>query len=469
KDIEKKCVDEIHALINDRIIASFCDFLKDGALKTCQNDFDRLKQVVAEYEKDVEQTPAYQVLKKTLLVGYSLSSKDFMLGPLSIILRKMKHFIKLIVKNPGLVLSMSTPVEDERWKEYQADVYLSSVSKENLVDCLITSLNGWFENQHREFVEKITSSEQLVEKSMKLTEKERSDIKALYPRVARLHLLTMDVTSKYKFRGFRIDTEGKLGSAAQCDMFRVLNEIGEPTLAAKRIISCETSLDDIATEVYHSSAFEHPNLVHVVGVRLHKRRPEENWYTVEIYMELMLCDAWTLMQRYSLPVKQRLKIGLRIATSLQFLHSSELVHQDVALSNVWVNEDLNKVKLAPFGIVKCYSHNNQQTTSIPVYLAPEIATGRSSPDASTDVFSLGIALWYLFEGTGRRHPEYVELLPSFGPIQLPGAQDRRPKRLPGMPDQLWSLMERCWSGTPDSRPSAESAADSLRQIVDSLN
>uniref|UniRef100_A0A1I8G7C2 Protein kinase domain-containing protein n=1 Tax=Macrostomum lignano TaxID=282301 RepID=A0A1I8G7C2_9PLAT len=385
KDIEKKCVDEIHALINDRIIASFCDFLKDGALKTCQNDFDR------------------------------------------------------------------------------------SVSKENLVDCLITSLNGWFENQHREFVEKITSSEQLVEKSMKLTEKERSDIKALYPRVARLHLLTMDVTSKYKFRGFRIDTEGKLGSAAQCDMFRVLNEIGEPTLAAKRIISCETSLDDIATEVYHSSAFEHPNLVHVVGVRLHKRRPEENWYTVEIYMELMLCDAWTLMQRYSLPVKQRLKIGLRIATSLQFLHSSELVHQDVALSNVWVNEDLNKVKLAPFGIVKCYSHNNQQTTSIPVYLAPEIATGRSSPDASTDVFSLGIALWYLFEGTGRRHPEYVELLPSFGPIQLPGAQDRRPKRLPGMPDQLWSLMERCWSGTPDSRPSAESAADSLRQIVDSLN
>uniref|UniRef100_A0A1I8HCN5 Dynamin_N domain-containing protein n=1 Tax=Macrostomum lignano TaxID=282301 RepID=A0A1I8HCN5_9PLAT len=155
KDIEKKCVDEIHALINDRIIASFCDFLKGGALRLCLQEFDDLKQKVAEYEKDVEQTPAYQVLKKTLLEGYSLSSKDFLLG---------------------------------------------TISKENLVECLITSLKEWFEKQHREFLDNIASSEQLVESCMKLTEKERSEIKTLYPRVARLHMLTMDVISKYKYR-----------------------------------------------------------------------------------------------------------------------------------------------------------------------------------------------------------------------------------------------------------------------------
>uniref|UniRef100_A0A1I8HXC8 Dual serine/threonine and tyrosine protein kinase n=2 Tax=Macrostomum lignano TaxID=282301 RepID=A0A1I8HXC8_9PLAT len=422
KDIEKKCVDEIHALINDRIIASFCDFLKDGALRLCLQEFDDLKQKVAEYEKDVEQTPAYQVLKKTLLEGYSLSSKDFLLG---------------------------------------------TISKENLVECLITSLKEWFEKQHREFLDNIASSEQLVESCMKLTEKERSEIKTLYPRVARLHMLTMDVISKYKYRGFRIDTEGNLGSGAQGEVFRVLNESGEPALAAKRIVSDEPSLDDIATEVYHSSVLEHDNLVHVVGVRLHKSKPDEKRWTVEIYMELMCCDAWNLMQRHRLPVRQRLKIGLELAKALQFLHSSELIHRDVKLANVLVSEDLRQVKLSDFGLVKSTGFVNRTLVGTPIYLAPELVRGESY-HTSADVFSLGIALWYLFEGTGKRHPEYVEIMPSVGAILLAGALDCRPTRLPNMSDQLWDLMESCWSGTPDSRPTAEKAVESLQKIVDSL-
>ncbi|PAA74831.1 hypothetical protein BOX15_Mlig021056g2 [Macrostomum lignano] len=467
KDIEKKCVDEIHALINDRIIASFCDFLKDGALRLCLQEFDDLKQKVAEYEKDVEQTPAYQVLKKTLLEGYSLSSKDFLLGPLNVIIFRIKHFVRQMVRNPGLVLSISTPIQDQKWKEYQAEKYLGTISKENLVECLITSLKEWFEKQHREFLDNIASSEQLVESCMKLTEKERSEIKTLYPRVARLHMLTMDVISKYKYRGFRIDTEGNLGSGAQGEVFRVLNESGEPALAAKRIVSDEPSLDDIATEVYHSSVLEHDNLVHVVGVRLHKSKPDEKRWTVEIYMELMCCDAWNLMQRHRLPVRQRLKIGLELAKALQFLHSSELIHRDVKLANVLVSEDLRQVKLSDFGLVKSTGFVNRTLVGTPIYLAPELVRGESY-HTSADVFSLGIALWYLFEGTGKRHPEYVEIMPSVGAILLAGALDCRPTRLPNMSDQLWDLMESCWSGTPDSRPTAKAAVESLQKIVDSL-
>uniref|UniRef100_A0A1I8JN19 Protein kinase domain-containing protein n=1 Tax=Macrostomum lignano TaxID=282301 RepID=A0A1I8JN19_9PLAT len=178
----------------------------------------------------------------------------------------------------------------------------SSVSKENLVDCLITSLNGGSKTSTGSSSKKSRHRNSWSKKSMKLTEKERSDIKALYPRVARLHLLTMDVTSKYKFRGFRIDTEGKLRSAAQCDI-----------------------------------AFEHPNLVHVVGVRLHKTRPEENWYTVEIYMELTALrrlDSDAALQPARKTALGRSAYGLRRLCS--FFTPARLVHQDVALSNVWV-------------------------------------------------------------------------------------------------------------------------------------
>uniref|UniRef100_A0A1I8G7X8 Dual serine/threonine and tyrosine protein kinase n=1 Tax=Macrostomum lignano TaxID=282301 RepID=A0A1I8G7X8_9PLAT len=417
KDIEKKCVDEIHALINDRIIASFFDFFKNHGLK----GFD-LKNLMAELEKDVNPTPAYQVLKKTMLMSYSVSLEE---------------------------------------------LKLSCNQQKILVERLITWLKEWLEKQHREFLDNIASSEQLVESGMKLTEEERSEIKSLFPRVARLHMLTMDVISKYKYRGFRIDTEGNLGSGAQGEVFRVLNESGEPALAAKRIVSDEPSLDDIATEVYHSSVLEHDNLVHVVGVRLHKSKPDEKRWTVEIYMELMCCDAWNLMQRHRLPVRQRLKIGLELAKALQFLHSSELIHRDLKLANVLVSEDLRQVKLSDFGLVKSTGFVNRTLVGTPIYLAPELVRGESY-HTSADVFSLGIALWYLFEGTGKRHPEYVEIMPSVGAILLASALDCRPTRLPNMSDQLWDLMESCWSGTPDSRPTAEEAVESLQKIVDSL-
>uniref|UniRef100_A0A1I8F3U7 SH2 domain-containing protein n=1 Tax=Macrostomum lignano TaxID=282301 RepID=A0A1I8F3U7_9PLAT len=103
-----------------------------------------------------------------------------------------------------------------------------SVSKENLVD-VPHHFTKWVVRKPstREFVEKITSSrKQLVEKSHEAdARKSDPDIKALYPESRSTSpAFTMDVTSSTKFR-------------------------------------------------IH-------NLVHVVGVRLHKRRPKENWYTV---------------------------------------------------------------------------------------------------------------------------------------------------------------------------------------------
>ncbi|PAA72237.1 hypothetical protein BOX15_Mlig021099g1, partial [Macrostomum lignano] len=153
--------------------------------------------------------------------------------------------------------------------------------------------------------------------------------------------------------------------------------------------------------------------------------------------------------------------------ALQFLHSSELIHRDVKLANVLVSEDLRQVKLSDFGLVKSTGFVNRTLVGTPIYLAPELVRGESY-HTSADVFSLGIALWYLFEGTGKRHPEYVEIMPSVGAILLAGALDCRPTRLPNMSDQLWDLMESCWSGTPDSRPTAEKAVESLQKIVDSL-
>uniref|UniRef100_A0A1I8HCU5 Dual serine/threonine and tyrosine protein kinase n=1 Tax=Macrostomum lignano TaxID=282301 RepID=A0A1I8HCU5_9PLAT len=439
KDIEKKCVDEIHALINDRINCVILRLPQRWGSEIVPTGIRRLKAESRRVRKGCGTDARVPGVKED-------ASR------------------RLLVVVKGLLIGSFEcyNIQDKAFRETDG-----TISKENLVECLITSLKEWFEKQHREFLDNIASSEQLVESCMKLTEKERSEIKTLYPRVARLHMLTMDVISKYKYRGFRIDTEGNLGSGAQGEVFRVLNESGEPALAAKRIVSDEPSLDDIATEVYHSSVLEHDNLVHVVGVRLHKSKPDEKRWTVEIYMELMCCDAWNLMQRHRLPVRQRLKIGLELAKALQFLHSSELIHRDVKLANVLVSEDLRQVKLSDFGLVKSTGFVNRTLVGTPIYLAPELVRGESY-HTSADVFSLGIALWYLFEGTGKRHPEYVEIMPSVGAILLAGALDCRPTRLPNMSDQLWDLMESCWSGTPDSRPTAKAAVESLQKIVDSL-
>uniref|UniRef100_A0A1I8G7D2 Protein kinase domain-containing protein n=1 Tax=Macrostomum lignano TaxID=282301 RepID=A0A1I8G7D2_9PLAT len=433
RDIEKKCIEEIHTLINDRIIATFSDFLRDNVLRTCFTDFDDLKEKVAEYEKDVEQTPAYQVLKKTLLEGYSLSSKAIVRGSVTCFIRNIGSTLRALLKHPDIFLGKA--VQHHKWKEHQASQYLKNIDREKLVACLVSSIGEWFDKRHSDFLHSMSYSEVLVEKSYRMTDRERKEIIKLSPIVALLHMNAFAIITRYKFRNHRLDLDNCLGSGAQGRVYTVLSPTGEPVMAAKKIVTNRAGLEEIAAEAYYSSVLEHPNIVRVVGTVLLENAKHNGQWSVELYMELMHCDALTLMEQQRLSLAKRLWLGLQISKALEFLHSSQLIHRDVKLANL-------------LGLV------GHTLVGTPIYLSPELVR-RENYGVSTDIFSLGIALWYLVEGSGQHHPDYVTNLKTVEEV-LAATSERgcRPNRLPEASDQLWQLMVRCWDETPAKRPTA---------------
>uniref|UniRef100_A0A1I8JDQ2 Protein kinase domain-containing protein n=1 Tax=Macrostomum lignano TaxID=282301 RepID=A0A1I8JDQ2_9PLAT len=173
-------------------------------------------------------------------------------------------------------------------------------------------------------------------------------------------------------------------------------------------------------------------------------------------MDLMHSDVWQLMQNRQLTLRKRIWFGLQLARALEFLHSSSLIPSrcEAAKFAAQVDAELTTVRLTDFGLLKSTGLTGQSLVGTPIYLAPEMVTN-SSYDISADVYSLGIALWYLCEGSGSKHPKYVEVMPSVGAILLAGSMNSRPDRLPCIPADLWDLMERCWDAQPRNRPPAK--------------
>ncbi|PAA86328.1 hypothetical protein BOX15_Mlig016260g1, partial [Macrostomum lignano] len=468
--IEERCVTEIHRFINNRVIVAYQEFLQKGAMQDCFAELEDLKARVFEYERDIEQTPSLAVLKATLADECDLQASDIYSLGFRTVMRQMSLNIRTILRHPGVIFSR--PVQDPEWKRFQAKCHIKKINTGRLVECLVDSMNKWLDKRHFRFLQKIRCSEQLVENSASLSELERQRIVQLAPRLAFMYTRCLNVATGYQFRGYTIDKRAQLGSGAQGTVYAVRDTQGEVAMAAKVVNVESQSLGNISSEVFYSSVLRHCNLLSIEGVRLLETRepddPEEDAiWTFELYMDLMHSDVWQLMQNRQLTLRKRIWFGLQLARALEFLHSSSLIHRDVKLQNLLVDAELTTVRLTDFGLLKSTGLTGQSLVGTPIYLAPEMVTN-SSYDISADVYSLGIALWYLCEGSGSKHPKYVEVMPSVGAILLAGSMNSRPDRLPCIPADLWDLMERCWDAQPRNRPPAKEVADALDYIEKNL-
>ncbi len=101
-------------------------------------------------------------------------------------------------------------------------------------------------------------------------------------------------------------------------------------------------------------------------------------------------------QARSLPLKDRLKLFLQLASAVSFAHGRLLIHRDIKPANVLV-DNAGLVRLLDFGIAKLVSANEATLTAqafTPAYASPEQLLGEPATVAS-DVFSLGVVLYEL--------------------------------------------------------------------------
>jgi serine/threonine protein kinase len=151
---------------------------------------------------------------------------------------------------------------------------------------------------------------------------------------------------------------------------------------------------ELPTEPRLMARVRHPNVVTVLGAAIHDDRPG-------IWMEYV--HGQTLGHRLQadgpLSPDEVLHIGIAIADALAAVHDARLIHQDVKAHNV-MQEDNGRVVLMDFGTGRHADDDDraERRSGTPVYMAPEVLLG-GRPSVESDVYSLGVLLYYLLTGT----------------------------------------------------------------------
>jgi serine/threonine-protein kinase len=163
-----------------------------------------------------------------------------------------------------------------------------------------------------------------------------------------------------------------------------------------------------------------------------------------------------------LSVLEVIQIVEQIARGLREAHRQGVVHRDLKPANVMLvpeDEGVGKIKILDFGLVKLIE--SEQSIEItgagemlgsPKYMSPEQVTGAVKIDQYTDIYSLGVMLYEMLSGRapfdGDTAMQVVVAVLNHNPAPI-GDISREP-----LPFELISLVTRCMSRTPQSRPAS---------------
>ncbi|KAL6785849.1 hypothetical protein ACKKBG_A00420 [Auxenochlorella protothecoides x Auxenochlorella symbiontica] len=163
-----------------------------------------------------------------------------------------------------------------------------------------------------------------------------------------------------------------------------------------------------------------------------------------------------------------LRLFIDVATALDYLHSSGVVHGDLKTGNVLLTSAANskrgyRAKVGDFG---CSSKLCQPTGSVECgtlsCLAPEIFAG-AAPSPAADCYAFGILVWEAW--TRRRAYEGMPALQIMAGVAHEGT---RPPLPADMPPALSSLVWDCWVADPAARPDSLQILRRLRAQLASL-
>ncbi|OHT00558.1 CAMK family protein kinase [Tritrichomonas foetus] len=168
----------------------------------------------------------------------------------------------------------------------------------------------------------------------------------------------------------------------------------------------KTQLETYQHEVHNLSRLNHQNVI-----RLYDAFAEDNI----LFVILEYCPKGTLADELSksfpLTKKRLYYLVSHIASALDYCHSNNIVHRDLKLSNVLIDE-YDRPKIADFGLsteIKNGNMLNDFRCSV-TYAAPEIFAKSAYDPFMADVWALGVLFYYLICGRSPWESRHFESL-----------------------------------------------------------
>ncbi|KAL4504560.1 hypothetical protein ABPG72_010006 [Tetrahymena utriculariae] len=245
---------------------------------------------------------------------------------------------------------------------------------------------------------------------------------------------------------------GKLlgkGGFAKC--YEVTNLETKKVIAAK-IIPKQTLTKNRARQKLISEIKIHKSLnhQHVVAFE-HVFEDHEN-----VYILLELCTNHTLNEL----IKRRKRLTelevqcyvVQIVNALKYLHSHRVIHRDLKLGNLFLNEKM-EIKLGDFGLATKLESDKEKKHTIcgtPNYIAPEILDGKTGHSYEVDIWSLGVIIYTLI--IGKPPFETPDVKTTYKKIR--NISYGFPENVP-ISDQARGLITRILNIDPQRRPSLD--------------
>ena len=175
---------------------------------------------------------------------------------------------------------------------------------------------------------------------------------------------------------------------------KVAIKILDPILTRKEKIAKR-----FVNEAKIMARLEHQNIVKVVDF-------EKRTNMLAIVMELLEGKSLTgyIKQKGKLKKNEAIKIFKQTLNAFEFAHNKGVVHRDVKPSNIFIETGKNNnVKILDFGIAKLLDSNDNDTNTgaqmgTPIYMSPEQVKDSKNIDKRSDIYSLGVVLYYVLKG-----------------------------------------------------------------------
>jgi serine/threonine protein kinase len=203
-----------------------------------------------------------------------------------------------------------------------------------------------------------------------------------------------NIVGKYKL--IRIIGEGGMASVYEAE-HEILG-----TKAAVKILNPMLSgnaqiRDRFRNEAKLMASLDHPNITKVIDF---VDQPNQ----LSIVMEFLNGeDLQNKIKRSGAILPDEVKeLFNQILSAFQYAHENGVVHRDIKPSNIFILPD-GRVKILDFGIAKLYGQGNEMTQTgtqmgTPIYMSPEQVKGDKSIDYRSDIYSLGVTMFYALNG-----------------------------------------------------------------------